>query len=182
MENGNNESRESSEAILLLKIEQARNLADEAKTIAISAKRHECIKERELEQLTKAVEGTRDSMDKINDTNVLMIEELGRWKWFRIVMVPVTLLVLSAAATAFVSFVEIKNEVIRLKEKSNQAEEQLKNNVDAIEKVKSKQEKIADEISASGRLDGFQINDVRDIRSKLDQLINISKKKQRNRK
>lgn len=103
---------ESSEIKLLkLMIDQTRDIAEEAKKIALDSRHRQCLKEAELTHITETMQDTKEAIGKINDTNTRFSEELVKWKWFRMLLVPITIAAISTAAGAFMSFTNVRKDV-----------------------------------------------------------------------
>lgn len=106
-------------------IQQALDLADEAKRIALSAKSHDCAKESDLSHLKKAIDESKEAMGKISDTNIKVVEELGRWKWFRVLIMPLAFTVITTAAGAFATFMHMSNDIEKSKVQQKATDEKL---------------------------------------------------------
>jgi hypothetical protein len=112
--------------VLKVLVKQATDLAKEAKTIAISAKTHVCAKESELIHLQQAIDESKEAMGKISDTNLQVVEELGKWKWFRMLITPLAILIFTTATGAFASFVYVKNDVEETKRHQKATVQEMK--------------------------------------------------------
>jgi len=109
-----------------LMLKQATDLAKEAKTIAISAKTHQCNKESELEYMKQSIIESKEAMGKISDTNIQVVEELSKWTWFRVLITPLAVLIITTAAGAFASFTYMKNDIKETKQRQDSAIKEIK--------------------------------------------------------
>lgn len=120
------EDEDTAVKVLEVLVEQATALAKEAKAIAISAKTHSCAKESDLTHLQQAITESKEAVTKLSDTNIKVVEELGRWKWFRVLIAPLAITVLTTAAGAFASFTYLKNDVEEAKKDRAATSQELK--------------------------------------------------------
>lgn len=93
------------------KTEEVRNLAEEAKIIALSSKNKPCQKEKMIEDLGKNLEDCKVELSKIVTERVSLAEEMGKWKWFRALLIPITLAIVTTAASGYTLISGLEKDV-----------------------------------------------------------------------
>lgn len=113
------------------KLATNKELSEEAKKIALSAKNHVCGKETSIEQMEKSIMEHRETMASISKANVALAIEMGKWRWFRGALFPIAIALFATAAGAYTTFINVQRDVENVVEKQEDSEVE----VESIAKV-----------------------------------------------